>query len=257
MLGGRLAGEDGFAGKFLVGAIAWALGAVLMLSSTLVSAQQIDRRVDFIKHTVTPIDHDLDSVRLTGEIAAAAAQIDAAAKPLPGQLDQVIQATGSIDTSAKSILASSESINQTVLAIDGNARSINEHARSINGTVQSINGTSQGIEATVRSVLSNAESINGSARGINDSFAAVLGLTESIKGPATVPEGTFGGGFAGSSRRALRVIANVTNVRSDLDRVLDVLPSIIHHARSIDQKTPGTGYGTSFSPLRRVAVPLQ
>jgi methyl-accepting chemotaxis protein len=249
----RLTEEHGFAGKFLVGAIAWALGAVLMLSSTLVSAQQIDRRVDVIKHTVTPIDHDLDSVRLTGEIAATAAQIDAAAKPLPGQLNQVVQATGTIDTSAKSILASSESINRTVHSIDGNAQSINENSRSINGTVHSINGTSQAIEMTVQSVLANAESINASSRGINDSFGAVLGLTESIKGPANVPEGTYGGGFAGSSRRALRVIANVTNVRSDLDRILEVLPSIINHAESIDQKTPGTGYGTSLSLLRRSA----
>lgn len=249
----RLAEEHGFAGKFLVGAIAWALGAVLMLSSTLVSAQQIDRRVDVIKHTVTPIDQDLDSVRLTGEVAATAAQIDAAAKPLPGQLNQVIQATGTIDSSAKSILASSESINQTVHSIDGNARAINENSRSINGTVHSINGTSQAIEATVRSVLANAESINISSRGINDSFSGVLGLTESIKGPATVPEGGHGGGFAGSSRRALRVIANVANVRSDLDRVLGVLPSIINHANSIDQKTPGTGFGTSLALLRRTA----
>jgi hypothetical protein len=252
----RLAEEHGFAGKFLVGAIAWALGAVLMLSSILVSAQQIDHRVDVIKHTVTPIDHNLDSVRLTGEVAATAAQIDAAAKPLPGQLNRVIQATGSIDTSAKSILASSESINHTVHSIDGNARSINDNSRSINGTVHSINGTSHGIEATVQSVLSNSESINASARGINESFSAVLGLTELIKGPANVPEGSYGGGFAGSSRRGLRVIANVTNVRSDLDRVLGVLPSIINHAKSIDQKTPGTGFGASSWLLRWTAVPV-
>jgi ABC-type transporter Mla subunit MlaD len=254
VLRARLAGEDGFAGKFLVGAIAWALGAVLLLSSTLVSAQQIDRRVDVIKHTVTPIDHDLDSVRLTGEIAATAAQIDAAGKPLPGQLDQVVQATGSIDTSAKSILASSESINRSVHSIDDSARSINENSRSINGTVRSINGTSHDIETTVRSVLSNSEGINASARGINDSFGAVLGLTESIKGPADVPSGTYGDGFAGSSRRALRVITNVANIRSDLDRVLEVLPSIIKHAQSIDGKTPGTGYGATLSLLRRTPV---
>lgn len=236
----RLTDENGFAGKFLVGVIAWALGAVFMLSSILVSAQQIDRRVGVITHTVSPIDNDLDSVKLTSEIAATAGQIDAAAKPLPGQLDQVIQATGSIDTSAQSILDSSQSINKTVHSIDRSVRPINDSSRAI--------------ESTVRSVLSNAESIHGSARGISDSFSGVLGLTESIKGPADAPEGAYGGGFAGSSRRAGRVIANVTNVRADLDRILGVLPSIISHATSIDQKTPSTGLGARLSTLRRTTV---
>ncbi|HLJ09286.1 MAG TPA: hypothetical protein VKX24_12175, partial [Acidimicrobiia bacterium] len=55
----RLDDERGLAGKILVGVVAWALGAVLLLTSTLVSAQQIDSRVERIRHTVSPIDHNL------------------------------------------------------------------------------------------------------------------------------------------------------------------------------------------------------
>src|SRR5690242_5784173 len=95
----RFSDEAGLAGKILVGVIAWALGAVLLLTNTLVAAQQIDTRVDRITHTVGPIDHDLDSVALAIKTNDLAGQILTAAKPLSGQADQVIQATTSIDAS--------------------------------------------------------------------------------------------------------------------------------------------------------------
>ena len=38
----RFRDEAGLAGKILVGVIAWALGAVLLLTNTLVAAQQIE-----------------------------------------------------------------------------------------------------------------------------------------------------------------------------------------------------------------------
>src|SRR2546427_1792639 len=101
----RLTDERGLAGKVLVGVVAWALGAVLMLTSTLVSAQQIDNRVHRITTIVTPIDHNLDSVNLTIETNRIAQEILTAAKPLPGQLDQVLatkipESAASIDRNA-------------------------------------------------------------------------------------------------------------------------------------------------------------
>ena len=99
----RFRDEAGLAGKILVGVIAWALGAVLLLTNTLVAAQQIDTRVDRITHTVTPIDHNLDSVKLAAETNRIAGEILVAAKPLSGQADQIIQTTASIDGTAKAI----------------------------------------------------------------------------------------------------------------------------------------------------------
>ena len=69
----RLGDERGLAGKILVGVIAWALGAVLLLTNTLVAAQQINTRVDRITHTVGPIDHDLDAQEVPGHDGGAAA----------------------------------------------------------------------------------------------------------------------------------------------------------------------------------------
>src|SRR5438094_7068122 len=110
----RLTDARGLAGQILVGVIAWALVAVVMLTRTLVSAQQIDDRVFTIKNTVSPIDHNLDSVALAVKTNDIAGQILTAAKPLSGQLDQVVKSATSIDTSAASINGTAGSINQTV-----------------------------------------------------------------------------------------------------------------------------------------------
>src|SRR5581483_8742345 len=130
----RLDDELGLAGKILVGVVAWALGAVLLLTSTLVSAQQIDSRVERIRHTVSPIDHNLDSVKLAVETNRIAQDILTAAKPLSGQADQIIQSTASIDGTAKAIGANVGEIGQSVQGIDGSVRSINANVVDINAT---------------------------------------------------------------------------------------------------------------------------
>src|SRR5260221_9432948 len=99
----RFRDEAGLAGKLLVGVIAWALGAVLLLTNTLVAAQQIDTRVDRITHTVGPIDHDLDSVALAVKTNEIAGEINAAAKPLSGQAGPIIDTTATIHPSPNSI----------------------------------------------------------------------------------------------------------------------------------------------------------
>ena len=81
--------EAGLAGIALVIVIAWALAAVMMLTGTLIAAQQIDDRVATILGEVSPIDDDLDSVKLAQETDRIAKDILTAAEPLSGQLDQV------------------------------------------------------------------------------------------------------------------------------------------------------------------------
>jgi ABC-type transporter Mla subunit MlaD len=196
-----LSDETGLAGKLLVGIVAWALGAVLLLTNTLVAAQQIDTRVDRIRHTVGPIDHDLDSVALAKQTNETAQQILAAAKPLSGQADQIVQATASIDGSAKSINTAVGQIGESVTGIDGSAKSINGTVVDINKTVKDINGTAKTISATVNSIDGNVVSIGGSVHSISGRLGAVLDTATSIRGDHAAPSEGFGDGIAGINRR--------------------------------------------------------
>src|SRR2546426_477219 len=58
----RLTDERGLAGKILVGVVAWALGAVLMLTSTLVSAQTINGTVKEINTTAKGIGTTVNQI---------------------------------------------------------------------------------------------------------------------------------------------------------------------------------------------------
>ena len=228
-----LRGEAGLAGKLLVGVVAWALGAVMLLTGTLVNAQQIDNRVERITHTVGPIDHDLDSVQLAIKTNETAQQILAAAKPLSGQADQIVQATASIDGSAKSINTVVGEIGQTVQGIDGNANAINATVRDINSTVKGINGTAKTISGTVNSIDGNVGSIGGAVRGIAASLDAVLETARGIRGDHAVSEG-FGTGIAGINRRADAAIALVALIKGDSGNILASVKKIEASAKSIE-----------------------
>ena len=227
------ADEAGIAGKILVGVVAWALGAVLLLTTTLVNAQQIDNRVDRITHTVGPIDHDTDSVALAVQTNETAQKILAAAKPLSGQAEQIVQATASIDGTAKSIDTAVGQIGESVRGIDGNARSINATVVDINKTVKDINGTAKTIGATVNSIGGHVGSIGGAVHGIAASLNVVLDNVRSIRGDHTVPEG-FGTGLAGINRRADAAIALVQRIKGDLGNILTAARNIEASARSIE-----------------------
>lgn len=229
-----LSGEAGLAGKILVGVVAWALGAVLLLTATLVNAQQIDNRVDRITHTVGPIDHDLDSVALAAKTNETAQQILAAAKPLSGQADQIIQATGSIDSSAKSISSEVAQIGDSVTGIDGSAKSINSNVVDINKTVTEINGTAKTIRATVNSIDGHVGSIGGAVLGIAASLDAVLDNARGIRGDHLISEG-LGTGIAGINRRADVVIALVQLIKADAGNILGAVKNIEASAKSIEQ----------------------
>lgn len=158
--------ESGLAGTILIIAIAWALSAVLMLTGTLISAQQINNRVDEITGEVGPIDKDLDAVALAEETNAIAADILTAAKPLSGQLDQVIDSVGGINGSVDGILETAGSINRT-------ANSINSVVGSIGSAVDSIDGNLSAVLATVRSIDAGVGAINGRADTVVSIVAAI------------------------------------------------------------------------------------
>lgn len=196
----RLHGEQGLAGASLVIIIAWALAAVLMLTGTLVAAQQIDERVFEITNTVQGIGEGTQHVALTQQINESASGIRVAAEPLSGQLDEVIASAGSIDATVDQILGTAGEINQT--------------AGTINSTVLSINDTATGIGATVDSIHAGLSPVLPLVRSINQGVADING-------------------------RADVIIGEVRGIKSDTGNIIAVVgsegePSILGHADSID-----------------------
>ena len=232
----RLSDERGLAGKVLVGVVAWALGAVVMLTSTLVSAQQIDDRVARITTEVSPIDKDLDSVALAVETNRIAGDILVAAKPLSGKLQQVIDTK--IKESAESINTHVQSINGTVGSISSTAKAINGNVLEINGTVKAINGNAKKINASVRSIEGNVNEIGGSVRGISGSLSGVLDTARSIRGEREGVQG-FGEGVTGINRRAIFITELAQAIKGDLANVLAQVGTIDASAKSINNKTGG------------------
>lgn len=172
--------EHGLAGIVLVLVVAWALAAVFMLTRTLVAAQQIDNRVDFITHVVTPIDNDLDGVKLLEQTNQAAGEILQAADPLSGQLAQVQVSAKGIDANVREILNTAGSINQTAKAINPNVHSIEDTVLAINDNVTSIHRDVTDIEARGHPTLATVRSIDVGVAGINRRADVVIGLVRAI-----------------------------------------------------------------------------
>jgi methyl-accepting chemotaxis protein len=213
--------ERGLAGAMLIIVIVWALLAVFLLTRTLISAQQIDDRVVKITREVQPIDVELDAVRLAETTNAVAKEILTAAKPLSGQLDQVIATK--IPESAAGILDTAGKINQTVLAINKTVQGINATIGPIGTTVGSINANVASIERNVDSIEANALSINRNAREILGDTGGILNTSRSINQ-----------GVEDINKRADVVIVLVRAIRSNTQDVSNVVPSIDEHANEID-----------------------
>lgn len=223
----RLADESGLAGGVLVGVVAWAFVAVAFLVTILMTANQIDDRVAFIRSQVSPIDNDLDSVRLLESINTRADAINTAAAPLSGQLAVVEGHTTSIISSASAIDDTARTINSTVHGIDGNVNEIHGTVRSINGIVHAINGT-------VRNIDANAGSINGSVHSILASFDTIDTTAKVIRGDHQAAG--LGGGLAGAARRLDVLLGQIPGIKGDTGNILALVGSIQTTAKSIDNK---------------------
>jgi len=246
-------GKRGLAPALLVVVIAWALASVLMLTGTLLAAQQIESDLKgSIVGSTSGIDKDLDSVRLAAETTRISTDILTAAEPLVGQLDQVTVSARSIDREARSILDTAESINDDAVQINATAGSINSTVKSINTTARSINvnvasilGTARGIESTADAINANARSINGRVRNINGSVGSINGRLGGTLNEAR----TIDLGVAGINRRASAAISGVSAIKGDFEDIIDVVGQPIHspdgdggrsvhgHANAIDCRT--------------------
>jgi len=223
----RLSDESGLAGQVLVGVVAWAFVSVACLVTILMTANHIDERVAFIRNTVSPIDHNLDSVKLLESVNARADAINTAAAPLSGQLGTVKDHTDSIRDEAAAIDDTAKSINTTVHSID-------ENVNDIHGSVLSINSLVRGINGTVRDIDDNASSINGSVHTIDGSIATIDSTAKSISGDHMATG--LGSGLAGAARRLDVLLGQITGIKGDTGNILSLVGSIQNTARSIDNK---------------------
>lgn len=166
MAGRNWSSERGTAGIALTVVIAWALGAVLLLTTTLITVQTIDARVADITGETAAIDKDTDNVRLLDTTEETAAGILKAAEPLSGQLD--------------TITATAKSIDGHVLDIQGNVESIQSSVNSILGNANGILATSQSIDAGAAAINRRADVIIGLVRAIKADTNGILGQVGEI-----------------------------------------------------------------------------
>ena len=181
----RTAPEHGQAGLALIIVIVWALTAVIMLTRTLVSAEQIDRKVNVITGGLDEVERETEIVAELQKTEKTSAAILKAAEPLTGMLKVVDETAKSIDETAKRIDPNAKSINQTVVSINGHVASILSTARSIENTLRAITGQAVDIRRTVDSIKNDTKNIQDHTNGSNGIRAHTCAIPLSgCKGPA-------------------------------------------------------------------------
>jgi hypothetical protein len=185
--------ELGLVGVILTIVIVWALLAVLLLTRTLIAAQDINHTVVAIRDNVKGAENHLNtacapsncptqSLPILVTTVNLAQQINTAAAPLTGQLAQVKMDTASINSLVGTILTSANSINTTVQSIHSLVLSIGSTVGTIHSTFVSINSDVVGhitpgltvantqqvatIESDVNAIKANTDIIDGQAKGI-------------------------------------------------------------------------------------------
>jgi methyl-accepting chemotaxis protein len=127
--------------------------AVVLLQRTASTAESINKKAVTISQTGRGINDNTDSILQLTKTNQLGASILNSAKPLQGQLSQVVDLANSINGLASSI-------NGSAGAIDGTAKTINMSAGAINSTASGINTTASSILAVATSIKSGVDMIN-------------------------------------------------------------------------------------------------
>ncbi len=162
----RSTGERGQATFSLIIVIAVVAVAVILLQRTAWHAESINKKAGNIARTAGGINTSTKAVLELGKTNELAGSILETARPLQGQLDQIV----------------------------GLARDIDGLATSINNSAQSINGTARGINGTASTILNTARSINAGVIQINRNLDTTLAVAAAIKADT--------GGIIGEAVRA-------------------------------------------------------
>ena len=158
----RRQNQSGIVGFNLALVIAFALFAVIELSRVVLAATQIDDRVKVIITEVGPGSNvsRLDETQKLNETGRMAEAILAAAEPLQGQLDQVIEAAGSIDNTVSAINQNAGEINQTVRGINSTVSALLPVVQNIHGD-DSMNPQTGGVAAINKRAAAAAPVVGG------------------------------------------------------------------------------------------------
>lgn len=158
----RLRSEDrGQIGLSLIIVIAWGLTAVVLLTRTLVAAQNINRRVTSITSSIGGIVGETALVAELQKTEKTAADILVAAKPLSPKLEVVDDTAKSIDQTVVDIRGNVETIRSTVVSINGNASAISQTASTINRpVVTAINNQASTILGLVQRIKADTTAID-------------------------------------------------------------------------------------------------
>ena len=226
----------GLPAVMLVVVVIWALGAVGLLTGTLINAEGIDQQVGVITRRVSRIDRDVEAVRLAARTDRLARRIFAQARPLAGELGTVVDHTSSIDRRASSILGHAQRITGEVLGIHGTVGrllatvdSIHAHVGSIHGTVGALGGEVRSIDSRAHSIRRHVGSIRAGAASIHRRFAGILRVADRIDS-----------GVRAINLRALTAIAVVRPIFANLTSVLAQLgPPGREHGTSRDATIGG------------------
>jgi methyl-accepting chemotaxis protein len=201
----RRGDEGGIVAVNLVLFLGFALYAVVQLTRTTLAAQQIDERVAVITDDVggpAGIDQNLNEVPKLDLTNETAAKIRAAADPLSGDAQQIIDAAKAIDGTVSDINTNAASINGTVKQIAGNVGSISGSVRSIGGNATSLNGTVTDIRSGVA--------------GINQRVAIVIDLANAIRGDLSNVNSAVGNSAALTSNGTRTINGHAKQICIDL-----------------------------------------
>jgi len=153
----RQTGERGQATFSLLIVILIVAVAVILLQRTAWHAEHINDKAGVIAQSGGGINTATQAVLKLGRTNELASSILETAKPLEGELDEIVRLAKSID---------------------GLATSINNSAGTINGTAKGINGTAS-------TILGTARSINDGVAQINANLDTTLSLATAIRTDTT------------------------------------------------------------------------
>ena len=171
---GSATDERGQATFSLIVVLVVVAAAALLLQRTASTAESINDKAENIAQTGRGINTATDAVLQLDVTNQRAGSILTSAKPLQGQLNEVVRLAQSIDGLASTINGSAQSIN-------GTAGSINGLAASINGSADAINQRARGINADATGILELARDIDNGVALINRNLDTTIDLATRIQ----------------------------------------------------------------------------
>ena len=182
-------GERGQATFSLLIVVAVVAVAVILLQRTAWHAERINDKAGVIAQTGGGINTATQAVLKLGRTNELAGSILETAKPLQGELDQIVNLAKSIDNLATSINGSATSINGTARGINGTASTILNTARSINDGVAQINTNLDTTLKLANEIKTDTGNILTGARKADSDLACISAgaLTGAYSGPNPVP----------------------------------------------------------------------